>query len=246
MEEFKQHISKIHVKKNISIMAIGDIHEHPEQFNKIINEWDPSDERWVVSVGDVFDKGFGTKAAEKITQKLMDLNSKGIGFAVKGNHELKQIRKNRKNLTKELRWWQERPLSICFSFENGSTVTVLHAGVTPKTSQESLKKDIEICYVRDIDENGKMIPLVWKKDNENNDILVKAKEGGYNWHDIYDGRFGYIVSGHAAQKDGLAKFYNYSCNIDSGVFETGVLTGQVFNSDGSLGKTIIVTGKIFK
>lgn len=231
----------IAVPKDTSIAIIGDVHEHSEQFKKMLNKISPSWKMWLVSVGDIYDKGFGINVAEEITGELQELQNRRIGFAVRGNHELKQIRKNRRNLGAKLEWWKNQPLSLSFNFHNGARVTVLHAGITPRHTWKSLEQDVEVCYVRDVDEVGNMIPLVWKEvDGER--ILMKAKAGGESWHKKYDGRFGYVVSGHAAQKDGEAKFYNYSCNIDSAVYETGILTAQVFNDDGNRSELIKVNG----
>ena len=236
----------VKVPEDTSILVFGDIHEHSEQFFKLMDEWKPSKNRWVVSVGDFYDKGFGQKEAERATDHMSKLQNKGIGWAVRGNHELKVIRKNKKNLTSQLKWWKDQPLVLSFDFPRGERLTVVHAGVTPNMKGDQLGKSVETCYVRDVDDEGEMIPLVWKDDGEGNQILVKSKEGGGAWHDRYDGRFGYIASGHAAQKDGVAKFYNYSCNLDSAVYETGTLTGQVFNNNAKLERIITVNGKAFK
>jgi len=237
---------RVFVPKDTEVCFVGDIHEHSEQFFKLLEEYKPGPNRWLVSVGDVWDKGYGVKAAEDITDELIDLQKRGIGFAVRGNHEVKAVKKARKSdkkMTKQLKWWSNQPFVISFEFPLGNVVTVLHAGVTPKMTGVSLKNDIEVVYVRDVDENGKMIPLIW---NDSRTVLAPAKSGGQPWHELYDGRFGYIVSGHVAQKDGVPKFYNHSANIDSGVYESGILTGQVFTPNGKLGRLIQVEGVPFK
>jgi len=234
----------IQVPENTSICIIGDIHEHTEQFFNLLEEWKPSPTKLIVSVGDVYDKGYGEKSAEIITEELIRLSDKHIAYAVRGNHEVKIIRSKKKNpLSKCLKWWRGRPLVITFEFPN-MKITVLHAGVSPLMDQNSLGKDVEVVYVRDVDENGKMIPLVWQMINGVK-TLVKSKEGGTSWHEVYDGRFGYIVSGHAAQEDGQAKYYTHSCNLDSGIYDTGRLTGQIISNDG-LGDKIVIDGPAFK
>jgi hypothetical protein len=231
----------IQVPKGSKLAVIGDVHEHPEQFHKMIQKIDPSWKMWFVSIGDIYDKGFGVKCAEDLTKEIQELQKQKIGFAVRGNHELKQIRKNKKFLDPHLAWWKAQPLALSFTFYTGSRVTVVHAGVTPGMMWQDLVHDVEVCYVRDVDDSGQMIPLVWK-DIDGVNTLVKGKEGGDIWHRKYDGRFGYIVSGHAAQKDGKAKFYNYSCNLDSGVYDTGILTAQIFGDDGNREEVICVEG----
>ncbi len=199
---------------------------------------------WLISAGDVYSKGFGKKEAEKITDKLIELSNKNMCFAVKANHELSEIRKNKKNLSPQLQWWKERPLSYTFEFHNGSLVTVVHAGVTPSMTWDDLENNSEVCYVRDVDAQG-MIPLKWITEDDKK-VLIKSREGGKPWHEVYDGRFGYIVSGHAAIKTGIPKFYNFSCNIDSACYETGILSCQIFTEDGKLGELIQVSGMAAK
>ena len=247
-KEFSAY-ERIKVPVNTSICVVGDMHEHSEQFFKLIHEYKPNESRWLVSLGDVYDKGYGEKAANDITDELKHLQKDGICFAVRGNHEIKRIKtakKSKDKLSPQMKWWTRQPLVITFEFPRGNLVTVLHAGVTPKMTEFSLRADIEVVYVRDVDDSGKMIPLIWKVNEEGEKVLVKAREGGSSWHDVYDGRFGYIVSGHVAQKDGVPKFYNYSCNIDTGVYDSGILTGQVFSPDGKRDRLITVTGVPFK
>jgi hypothetical protein len=234
----------IKVPKDTSIVFIGDIHEHEEQFFSLIDKIKPSKTRLIVSVGDVYDKGFGELSAQNITKELINLNNKGIAYAVKGNHELKIIKKSKNKLDEYLSWWSYCPLSLRFDFYNGAAITVVHAGITPHTSSEDLNKSIEVCYVREIDEFGKMIPLIRK--TENGKIFLVREKRGKLWHEIYDGRFGYIVSGHIPQFDGNITYYNYSCNIDTAVFDTGKLSGQEFLPNGSLGESFSVQGKASK
>lgn len=237
-------IKTINVPKGTELAIIGDIHEHDSQFFELIDKIKPSKDRWIVSVGDAIDKGFGLDSFNKVTNKLIDLENQGFGFAVMGNHEIKAIKKNKKNLSQELAWWKKRPLSILFKFWNGSSVLVVHAGVSPNHSLEGLGKDYSVLYMREVDEEGNMISLVWKE-IDGKKFLVKPK-GGTLWHELYDGRFGYIVSGHISQKDGKPKFYGYSANIDSAVYETGILTSQIINSKGGRGDLIQAEGEAAK
>jgi hypothetical protein len=231
----------IETPQDTSILVIGDIHEHPEQFFGLIDQYNPCHNRWVVSVGDVYDKGFGTKAAERITDELISFDKKGFGFAVKGNHEYKWVRKNSNNPTEQLLWWSKRPLSLSFKFPSEKIITIVHGGISPQMTSPNCT---EVLFTRDVDELG-MIPLKWVV-VEGERQLVKSREGGTSWHNLYDGRFGYVVAGHHPQKDGIPKFYNNSCNIDSGVYETGILHGQIINSNGELGNLIKTIGEPFK
>ena len=236
---------KINVPKDTQIVVIGDIHEHPEQFFKILDIIKPSEKTWLVSLGDVVDKGYGNNAFVAITDKLIELDSLGFCFAIRGNHEQKHIKKNRNNLSPQLIWWQTKPLSLTFEFHTGTMLTCVHAGVTPSMTWEDLQSNTEVLYIRDLNKNERMIQLIWKEINGIK-TLVPAEPNGKSWHLFYSGQFGYIASGHDAQYDGLAKYYDFSCNLDSAVFDTGILTGQIFTSEGKLGETITVTGTAFK
>ena len=59
-----------------------------------------------------------------------------------------------------------------------------------------------------------------------------SRPGGKTWHESYDGRFGYIASGHHSQKDGEVKYYNYSCNLDTACYNTGKLSVLVYSANG--------------
>lgn len=232
----------IKLADHIKLFTITDVHEHEDQYFEIIEKIKPDSSNIIVFLGDCIDKGFGLDSFAKITDSLIDLERRGCLYAIRGNHELKHIKNGRKTgLTPQLKWFDTKPLSYSFQWNNGHMVTCVHAGVTPKHTISNLENDVEVCYVRNIDEEGKMIPLIYKTDEEGNKILV-AKKPGKIWHEIYDGRFGYIVSGHAAQKDGIPKYYNYSCNIDTACYETGILTCQPFTMKGRE-PFIQVTGK---
>lgn len=232
----------IKVPRGVSLAVVGDIHEHSEQFLKITEEAKIGKTRWLVSVGDVYDKGWGIKHAQSITGIMQDLNECNICFAVRGNHELKQIKKTNGKLDPYLKWWSKQPLAITFEFFNGHKVLIVHGGVSPKLDESDLGKSVDICYIREIDENGDMISLKWEYDPKINDkVLVKSKSGT-NWHKLYDGRMGYICSGHNSQLDGQAKFFNHSCNLDSAVYDTGILTCQIISENGILGETIRASG----
>ena len=71
--------------------------------------------------------------------------------------------------------------------------------------------------------------ITFKRD-ENNNLALTDSESSI-WHKFYDGRFGYIISGHNSNLKG-PKFYNYSCNIDTGVFSSGKLTAVLFGANG--------------
>lgn len=230
----------IKVPEDVELAVIGDVHEHPKQYFDLVKKIQPSEKRWLISVGDVYDKGFGPEVAEEITNHLKGLVDKQMAYVIRGNHELKAIRKYRRQLSDALMWWRKQPIALSFVYPNDYRVTIVHGGVTPKTTWDDLGKVKETCYVRSVDPNGNFIPLMWVEEDGVKKLVPKRPDGKV-WHEPYDGRFGYIASGHAAQKDGLPKFYENSCNLDTACYHTGILTGQLFSKDG-LGKLITVTG----
>ena len=232
---------EVKVPQGIKIAVIGDVHGHEPHFDAMLEKISPSkDKMFFVSVGDIYHKGFGLKAAESITNKMRALSEGGMGFIVQGNHELQEFRKAKKSsikLSEQLAWLKSQPLAISFVFHNQTRVTVLHGGVTPVHTWEDLKHNTEIAYIRTVNVNGQYIRLERCVDGYGNET-IKPAESGALWHDVYDGRFGYIASGHNAQHDGKAKSFKYSCNVDSAVYNTGILTSQVFSSNGLDGDPI--------
>jgi len=221
------------IPKGGNVIIVGDIHEHEEQIDKLLDEVSLSNKSILISVGDIYDKGFGVSIAESIVDKFIYLNTKGLAYIVKGNHELKLIRtaKRSRTLTSQLEWLNKQPLSIMVEFYNRTRVVVVHGGVRPGHTFKDLNSDVKISYMRNLDKDGNFIRLDRKVSNGKL-TLEDSKPGGKPWHYFYDGRFGYIASGHASQKDGLPKFYNYSCNLDTAVYHTGILTAQIFSSNG--------------
>jgi predicted phosphodiesterase len=202
---------KIKVNKE-TIIVVGDIHEHEPQFDEIVELFKPNENKILVSLGDIYGKGFGTNSAESIINKLILLNKNKASYTICGNYDYKQVRKAYRddiNMSEQLLWIDAQPWSISFEWPNGKILLVLHGGVTKKHTHDDLNNS-DIMYIK-------------------------------NWHEEYDGRFGYICAGHDAQKDGVAKFYKYSCNIDTACYYTGVLTCQEFNESG-LGTKFVSSG----
>lgn len=223
----------IKLSDKVKVAVIGDIHEHREQFDKILEKINPGPNMIVVSVGDIYDKGFGIEAAEYIVDKFKTMSEAGYAFVIKGNHELKHLKQLRyQDKSPQLMWLEKQPLVLSFRFANNTRLTVVHGGVSPLHTWNDLNNSIDTSYIRAVDENGKAIPLKWIKTIDGKKELVPAKEGGVKWGEIYDGRYGYIASGHEAQRDGIPKFYNYCCNLDTAVFQTGILTAQIFSENG--------------
>ena len=202
--------------KNTKITVVGDIHEHSNHFFKLLNQIKPNKNNILISIGDIYGKGYGEIEAEKITKKLIEMNKEGIAFAVRGNHEQGRLSNQKSEC---LNWFSTCPYSLPIRFSNQSQVLIIHAGVTPHFTDYDLQHNIQCLYLRNIDNKGNFIP-------------INKKETGKPWHKYYDGRFGYIISGHDSQGDGIPKFYSYSCNIDTRCYETGKLTAIVYGENG--------------
>lgn len=235
----------IKIPKGTQLAFTTDFHEHSEQFFKLIDIIQPSEKMWFISGGDARDKGYGEVAFNSITDKMIEMTDAGYCYSVIGNHEIRYLKQNKKvsDPSTQLVFWRKQPLALSFEFYNGARITVVHAGVTERMTPEDLETNVEVAYVRDVDEQG-MISLVWK-DINGVKTLVKSREGGKKWAEAYDGRLGYICAGHDPNKLGVPRYYNFSCNLDCAVFETGVLSAQIFTPEGTLGEVISVTGTPF-
>jgi len=226
-------MSCLKIPRGGKVIVVGDIHEHEEQVDKLFSEITPSDKTLLVSVGDIYEKGFGQSAAESIVDRFREFCDKGLAYVIRGNHELRCIRqaKRKKKMTKHLEWFSKQPLCVPVEFHNRTRLVIVHGGVKPLHTWDDLRTDIETCYIRNLDEDGNPIKRV-RRIIDDAVLMEDEKPGGHPWHEVYDGRFGYIASGHASLKDGVPRFYNYSCNLDTAVYCTGKLTAQTFTAEG--------------
>lgn len=233
-------IPTIRVQKGQELVVVGDIHENESHFEEMIERTEVGTKRILVSVGDVYDKGEGSHVAERIIDRIRTLQEAGWAYMVRGNHEQRNIKNAKTNgdkLTPQLKWCKKLPLVLSFMFSNQNRITVVHAGVTPHHNWGNVANNTEVMYVRTLDDKNRPIPLVWR--SENGVQKLRPEREGVLWHDLYDGRFGYIISGHHSQRDGKAKFYKHSCNIDTKCYDTGILAGQIV-AGGTLKELVLV------
>ena len=235
VEKYKIDPLNIPVKENAKFATIGDVHEQSNLFYELISSVLTNDQADIDSikflfVGDFFDKGHGASHAENMLDYCLSAERNNIEV-IKGNHEIKKIKYYRRINSPLEKVLLDLPNALSFVWPNGFRLTCVHAGVTPRHTWNDLKYNSEICYVRSVNDNGEMIPLIWvEKDGVK--VLEPKDSNGKSWHEIYDGRFGYIVSGHDQQNDGIPKFYKYSCNIDTAAYKTGILTAAIFGQNG--------------
>ena len=183
------------------------------------------------AVGDIINKGPKSLQTLRFCQEM---NIK----AVRGNHEDKFIRyhlhererlqtgkKNPMKLSKtEKQLYEslnEEDIAYLLSlpiYLSVGTITILHAGVLPKTDLENLdKKDAaQVMRVRYVDENGNFVHL---------DISDPSEH--FWWSELYDGRYGTIVYGH--QPFLTPRLDRFSIGIDTGAVYGNTLTAVVFD-----------------
>lgn len=216
------------LENHVKFVAISDVHEHDDIFFNLINNFSFSNDCKLLFCGDANDKGAGEQAFYKIVNFIKPLVENNQAWYIKGNHELKKIKKAKKNkeMNDLLSWIDKQPTAVHLSYDNGQSYLAVHAGINPKMTWDKLNNDIEVAYTRLVDSDGNNISIKLE-----NDVWVPTKPNGVLWHDIYDGRFGYVIAGHQPNYDG-PKFYNYSCNLDCGVFNTGKQVGIIFGSNG--------------
>lgn len=236
------NVVEIPISSETRLAVFGDTHACPEQFEKLQLEIPNDCKR--ISVGDCFDKGFGLDAALNIVKRMKKYHEGGQGWLTLGNHDVKWIKKlyHSYPTNHEILWLAQQPKVLSFIWPSGRRLTCVHAGICPVDTWASLETTDTTIYVRRVDFLGQHVPLIWKNVGTGRRELVFARPGK-NWHEVYDGRFGYVAAGHDAQKDGKAKFYQHSCNLDSAVFSTGILSCQIFNESG-LDQFISVSGPI--
>jgi len=223
----------INLKSDVKLLCISDVHEHPEQFFAILDKYPVSDKMILVVCGDVIDKGFGIKSAEKIYEYIYHLTKKNQAFMIKGNHELKLLKSNKKigRSAHLMKWIDSLPISLSFIYPNSSRYTFVHGGVDSKMTWDEISYDLSVCYIRYLSNKSKKMAPVSKKETDGEILYIPKDLDVSLWHHVYDGRFGYIVSGHNNDPGG-PRFYNYSCNIDTGVFTSGKLTALIIGDKG--------------
>lgn len=212
--------------ENQEFLVLSDIHEHPKHFYKMLDTFPLFEQRKLIVCGDIIDKGFGFSAFEEIAQKIMELHGQNLCYFIKGNHELKHCKKNGKAEVKNpyLSWIDKQPIALSFVYPN-KRYTFVHAGIGPKTTWDNLHKDLNVCYMRGVDKNGNFVP----QQLVNGEWMPRDLDSTF-WHEIYDGRFGFVIAGHIHQEDGIPKVYKHSMNIDTACFKTKKLTAALVTS----------------
>ncbi len=210
------------------VIVYGDLHGCLDEFSLLRQELKITKDDIEVSVGDILNKG--PYLANEMIAYMQKENIK----VVVGNNEAKAMRQYGKYLEggeeylKTLRPFETatvlsmqddhykylQSLPYYLKIEN---LTILHGGLTPvmklsKDMDTVLKK--EITLVRYL--NKKLEPIPWS------DEANRYKF----WSEVYDGREGFIVSGHHPFSE--PKEDKYAVDIDTGCVYGGKLTAIVF------------------
>jgi len=196
------------------IVIYGDIHGCLEEFEEIRKLIPKNTEEWCV--GDLIDRGpYDTEVFDYLRKNKIN--------SVLGNHEYKHIRKykghkvklddNQKEVYSHLKKEDFEFMAKMPHFFRKNNLTILHAGVSNKTSLD--KFDEKILYYRYVDENEDFLPL-----HHNNPNAIY-------WAKIYNGHLGFIVNGHQPLKE-VTKFPN-SVGIDTGCVFGNRLSAIIIN-----------------
>ena len=212
--------SRITLSKNIKLAIFGDVYGTKKQFFSALEQVKPSQDMLIGFVGNVCSNVWPDNDAAIIFDKIIELHKLGYVLFIKGSNELKHLRESRRKgfLDSRLKWIDQQPLAVSCLFPSGSNVTLVHSGIAPYHTWFNLGSDVDVCYIDELSASDRGTSL----------------EGacGPLWHEAYDGRLGYVVSGHKPQLDGKPKYYNYSCNLNTAPHQTGKLCVQIFNEIG--------------
>lgn len=188
------------------ILIIGPIYDRTEKLFALNLLCKPND--ILVFLGDVC---YPYKNTAEVVKRLNELTTFFEGkksYYVLGDHDLVFKSQVASSNADAYDWLDYKMLGVRFTFKNNTNLLVIHGGILPKHKKMSdLDDDPEISFVTETGD---------KK----------------NWHKIYNGRFGYVVSSHPPTKDNQIKTYKYSTSIDT----KDVLAVQEFTKTG-LGQT---------
>jgi hypothetical protein len=208
----------IKLLNNSELFIIGDINNNKILFDQLIEQADICSTRFLVSIGNIYSK---IQTSESIIRKICALQEQGLAYMIRGSNEQRHLLKKGK-FTKELEWCSKLPLILSFIFSNQNRITVVHGGISSNQNWNNIDSNSEIMYIKNLNSFGKPIP-----------------GDGIPWYELYDGRFGYIISGHTPNKDGKIKYNKHSCNINTDCSNTGILSGQIIK-DGIMNNVISV------
>ena len=203
----------------MAYVIYGDVHgclEEWEELRKLIPK-----NSIEISVGDIIDKGPYPIEALRYAKKNKI-------FTIMGNHEYKHIRKywgrnvkldeDQQRIYPQLKQEDFEFIENMPFFLKLNHLTIVHAGITNwiRLNNPPLNLMTLLLFLRDVDENGKFLPL-----NHNN-------PNARYWADVYDGHEGFVVYGHNPFKE--VKLNKYSAGIDTACVYGNKLTALIIKN----------------
>lgn len=218
----------VQLSESAKILVVSDVHEAFQQYFDLVSRFTFGPDQLLVVAGDVIDKGWGTKTAVRILEHVQSLGP--YGYFIRGNHEIKRIRKIGFPLPAPWDWVSKQPFARSFVYPNASRITVVHAGIRNKHTLENIAWDPDVAYIRLLDPLGKkVVQSDYAKLGK--DTIMKPHHPYVTWHQVYDGRLGFIVAGHEGNPEGKICWYPNSACIDTAVFKTGILSALQISQD---------------
>ncbi len=209
------------------VIVYGDIHGCLDELKALREKLDIREEDTEISVGDILNKG------PFLAHEMIRYMQEHHIDVIMGNNEakaLKQYRKYRKSGEVYLQTLRPFEIATVLSMQDEDAdylerrpyfvrlhnLTVIHGGLTPQMDLEHLDDagKEELTLVRYL--NRDLEPIPWS------DQANRYKF----WSEIYDGREGFIVSGHHPFPE--PKIDKHAIDIDTGCVYGGKLTAAVF------------------
>lgn len=151
----------------------------------------------------------------RINQIKLFMENKDAHYVL-GDKDLIFMQKTALTHEDNFQWLGEQPSAIRFMFDNQTSALIVHGGILPKhTTWGELNTDLEVSFIKNIPNSNK------------------------NWHEIYNGRFGYCLSSHPANQENMIQKYNHSVSLDTSAHETDRVAVQEFSEKG-LGQTFYI------
>ncbi len=231
-------MSKIYLKTDLKYFdVIGDIHGCYRELTGLLDKLGYSldrgleringvpEDRRLVFLGDFTDRG---PEPIKVLRLAMDAVKTGFALSVRGNHEEKILQKLVKNTpAKEevmetldaIRKEGEEFVSNAIEFIAGLPYVILCRN-TSLIAHAGLKEEFQDIETRDFKRLGKIKSLTIYGDITGKK-LPDGKPERLDWASAYRGEIT-VIYGHSIVSE--AVWRNNTINIDTGCFETGVLT----------------------
>ena len=200
----------------MTYVIYGDIHgclEEWEELRRLIPK-----NSFEICIGDILDKGPYPVEALRYAQKNKI-------FSIMGNHEYKHLRKwwgrkvildeDQKKVYPQLKKEDFEFIESMPFYLKLNHLTILHAGISNRLYLNNPKLNLLtlLLFMRDVDEEGKFLPL-----NHNNPNATF-------WADVYNGHEGFVVYGHTPFKEPYIN--RISIGIDTGCVYGNKLTAVI-------------------